>query len=126
MTDCPPRVLLFVPVWNEESRIAGVIDDLRHHTPYDILVVDDGSSDRTAELARARGCPVVTHPRNQGVGSAIRTAIRHAQQNQYDIIVPVNGTGKTPASSIPALIAPIIEAGYDFVPVCGLRVQWQS
>jgi len=115
MTDRTPRVLLFVPVWNEESRIAGVIDDLRQHTPHDILVLDDGSTDRTAEIARAHGCPVISHPRNQGVGAAIRYAIRYAQQNRYDVIVPVNGTGKTPASSISTLIAPILNDGYDFV-----------
>jgi len=109
------RVLLLVPVWNEESRLAGVIEDLRLHTPYDILVVDDGSADRTAEVARTLNCTVVSHPRNQGVGSAIRTAIRYAIQKQYDILVPVNGTGKTPASSIPALIAPIAEGRCDFV-----------
>ena len=109
------RVLLLVPVWNEEERVAGVIEDLQRHTPYDILVVDDGSTDRTAEIARSRGCTVLSHPRNQGVGAAIRTAIRYAIQSQYGILVPVNGTGKTPASSIPALLAPILEQGYDFV-----------
>jgi glycosyltransferase involved in cell wall biosynthesis len=102
-------------VWNEEARIAGVIEDLRLHLRHDILVVDDGSTDRTAEIARTLHCTVVSHPRNQGVGAAIRTGIRYAVQGQYDILVPVNGTGKTPASGIPALIAPIVEGRCDFV-----------
>jgi dolichol-phosphate mannosyltransferase len=114
--DRAPRTLVLVPVWNEADRVGAVIDDLRAQVPqYDVLVIDDGSTDATAATARCQGCTVISHPGNLGIGAAIRTGIRHAQQQQYDILVVVNGTGKTPARGIPALLAPIVNEGFDFV-----------
>ena len=109
------KVLILVPVWNEQERVGAVIDDLRQHTKHDILVLDDGSSDQTANVARDAGCLVVSHETNRGVGAAIRTAIHYAAKAGYDIVVVVNGTGKTPARCIPGLLQPILEEGYDFV-----------
>jgi dolichol-phosphate mannosyltransferase len=113
MTDS--KVLVVAPVWNEAGKVGRVIDDLQQHTKYDILVVDDGSTDQTAEVGRSKGCIVIRHPVNLGVGAAIRTAIKYAIQQDYDILVVVSGTGKTPAESIPLLVTPILAEGYDFV-----------
>jgi dolichol-phosphate mannosyltransferase len=109
------KTLVVAPVWNEAARIGAVVDDVRRATPHDILVVDDGSTDATPEIARQHGAQVISHPRNQGVGAAIRTGIRHAIEHQYEILVVTNGAGKTPAEGIPRLVAPIAEAGCDFV-----------
>jgi len=109
------KVLILVPVWNEESKVEKVINDIQQYSSYDILVVDDGSRDRTSEVAEKTGCKVVKHKTNLGVGSAIRTAIKYALANGYEILVPVSGTGKTPATNIPNLVNPIINQGYDFV-----------
>jgi dolichol-phosphate mannosyltransferase len=110
-----PRVLVVVPVWNEASRVPAVIDDLHRQVPFDVLVVDDGSTDETPQVARGRGCQVISHTANRGVGAAIRTGIRHALDNRYDIVVVVNGTGKTPARCIPDLLRPITDDDYDFI-----------
>ena len=73
------RTLVAIPAWNEEGSIAGVIAKVREHRPEaDILVVSDGSTDATAQLARAAGAVVVVLPFNVGVGGAMRTAFLHA------------------------------------------------
>jgi dolichol-phosphate mannosyltransferase len=109
------KILILVPVWNEEDKVAKVINDLKQHTMYDILVVDDGSSDQTTEVAEKTQCMVIKHAINLGVGAAIRTAIKYALQHDYDILVPVSGSGKTPAEYIPNLVNPILKENYDFV-----------
>ena len=78
-------------------------------------MLDDGSTDRTDDVARAANCTVVSHAKNQGIGAAIRTAIHYAISAGYEILVVVNGTGKTPARCIPDLVRPLAEEGYDFV-----------
>jgi len=104
-----------VPVWNEEVKVGKVIDDLRQNITADILVVDDGSCDKTSEIAQNKRCVVIRHPVNLGIGAAIRTGIKYAMANDYEIIVIVSGSGKTPAVSIPNLLNPILKEGYDFI-----------
>lgn len=111
----PHRILALIPAWNEQDRIAGVIQDLHQNGYDDILAVDDGSTDRTPAVARELGCTVISHAQNFGVGAAIRTGIGFACDQHYDVLIVVNGIGKTPARCIPDLSRPIIEAGYDFV-----------
>ena len=104
-----------MPVWNEERRIALVIDDLRQHTSHDVLVVDDGSTDRTCAVAEGKGCVVIRHATNAGVGAAIRTGITYAIQHGYEVIAFVSGSGKTPAAFLSDLVNPILTEGCDFV-----------
>jgi len=75
--DLNPDVAVVVPALNEEARVAGVVSELRQHFGT-VVVVDDGSSDRTAELARAAGARVVTHPSNLGQGAALQTGFAYA------------------------------------------------
>ena len=75
MTAMGNRTLIAIPAWNEQGSIAEVIGKVREHRPdADILVVNDGSSDATAELAAEAGALVVSLPFNVGVGGAMRTA----------------------------------------------------
>ncbi|HJX32679.1 MAG TPA: glycosyltransferase, partial [Solirubrobacterales bacterium] len=68
------RTLVFIPAWNEEASIAGVIGDVREALPgADILVIDDGSADGTAARARKAGALVASLPFNQGLGAALQT-----------------------------------------------------
>jgi glycosyltransferase involved in cell wall biosynthesis len=107
------RKLVFIPAWNEEESIEAVIADARAHVPEtDVMVVDDGSTDRTADLARRAGALVASLPFNQGVGSAHQTAYNYALRHGYGICGQLDGDGQHPASEVARLIAEV-EAGAD-------------
>lgn len=107
------RTLVFIPAWNEEGSIEAVISDAREHVPAaDVMVVDDGSTDRTAELARRAGALVASLPFNQGVGAAHQTAYIFALRNGYEICGQLDGDGQHPASEVARLIAEV-ESGAD-------------
>jgi len=79
------RTLVFIPAWNEEESVAAVIADIRAHLPdADLLVVDDGSTDGTAAVARASGARVASLPFNQGLGAALQTGYLVALREGYD------------------------------------------
>ena len=87
--------LIAIPAWNEEASIADVINKVREHRPdVDILVVDDGSQDSTASLARQAGATVVSLPFNVGVGGAMRTAFLYAQRHSYRALAQVDADGQ--------------------------------
>jgi glycosyltransferase involved in cell wall biosynthesis len=87
--------LVAIPAWNEEGSIADVIAKVQEHRPdVDILVVDDGSQDSTASLARQVGATVVSLPFNVGVGGAMRTAFLYAQRNGYRALAQVDADGQ--------------------------------
>lgn len=107
------RKLVFIPAWNEANTIEAVIGDAREHVPdAEIMVVDDGSTDRTAELARRAGALVASLPFNQGVGAAHQTAYLYALRHGYGICGQLDGDGQHPASEVARLIAEV-EAGAD-------------
>lgn len=99
------RVLVAVPAWNESATIARVISEVRRELPEaDVLVVDDGSTDQTAECARSVGAEVVTLPFNVGVGGAMRTAFLFARENGYSAVVQVDADGQHVPAYIPSLL----------------------
>lgn len=89
------KTLVAIPAWNEQESIADVIAKVGEHRPdADILVVNDGSSDSTAEVAKAAGATVVSLPFNVGVGGAMRTAFLYAQRGGYQAMVQVDADGQ--------------------------------
>jgi len=107
------KKLVFIPAWNEEKSIEAVISDARDHVPgADLMVVDDGSTDRTVELARRCGALVASLPFNQGVGAAHQTAYLYAIRHGYTICGQLDGDGQHPASEVARLIE-AVEAGAD-------------
>lgn len=99
------RTLVAIPAWNEEGSIAGVIAKVRERRPEaDILVVSDGSTDRTATFAREAGAAVAVLPFNVGVGGAMRTAFLHAWRNGYEAMVQVDADGQHEPAELNALI----------------------
>jgi glycosyltransferase involved in cell wall biosynthesis len=94
-----------IPAFNEEKGIVPTLRELRETLAgldYEILVVDDGSQDRTAELARSEGVTVYQQPLNRGYGASLKAGIRRAK---HDVIVITDADGTYPASAIPALVA---------------------
>lgn len=111
-------VAIIIPAYNEEKMIAEVIKDVR--TTYShVFVIDDGSTDRTAEVAAAAGAKVLRHVINRGQGAALQTGLRAALLDGADIIVTFDADGQMSVADISTLTAPI-EAGLKDV-VLGSR-----
>lgn len=106
MIDSKPQVSIVLPVYNEEAALRRDLQAIKQAMeasdyPYELLVIDDGSSDRSAEIATAEGAKVVSHGINRGYGSAIRTGILEAAG---EIIVTTDADGTYPNSEIPCLL----------------------
>jgi len=105
------RVLVVVPAWNEQEALPATIADIRSCAPtVDVLVVDDGSSDATSQVARAAGAQVCALPFNLGVGGAMRTGYRYGLRHGYDVVVQLDADGQHDARYLPALVSSLGEA----------------
>jgi glycosyltransferase involved in cell wall biosynthesis len=110
-----PRTLIIIPAYNEEQSLPAVLKELAEQTPeYDVLVVSDGSVDRTAELARAAGAHVAELPFNLGIGGALRTGFTYAVRSDYDQAVQFDADGQHDPLAVAKLLAPLA-AGADMV-----------
>src|SRR5881392_3258463 len=99
------RQLAVVPAWNEAATIGGVIGALRERAPqFDVLVIDDGSTDDTAGIAERRGARVLRHPFNLGIGGAVQSGFKYALENGYDYMVQVDADGLHDPSEVPKLV----------------------
>ena len=109
------RILLIAPAFNEEGKIGEVV----RRAPRDIvdvmLVVDDGSTDGTADAARRYGAEIISLDRVYGVGYAIRHGFDEARRRSCDIVVVIAGNNKDAPEEIARLLDPICDADYDFV-----------
>jgi glycosyltransferase involved in cell wall biosynthesis len=98
-----------VPAYNEELNIVRVLSELRAFDPgLDIVVVSDGSTDHTAEVAEAAGAHVLKLPFNLGIGGAVQTAFRYAWEEGYELVVRVDGDAQHDASQLGIVIAPVL------------------
>lgn len=108
------RAVAIVPARNEEAAIGGVIDELRAFDPtLDVVVVDDGSVDATAETARAHGAAVVSLPFNLGIGGAVQTGFKYALEHGYELAVRLDGDGQHDPAELPKLIGPVLAGQAD-------------
>jgi glycosyltransferase involved in cell wall biosynthesis len=104
------RKLAIIPAYNESGAIAATIADLREHAPdWDPLVVDDGSTDATAAIARAAGARVIRHPFNLGIGGAVQSGYQYALDHGYEYAVQVDGDGQHDARCVPELHRHLVE-----------------
>ena|SRR5829696_5219998 len=98
------KPLAIVPAYNEEPCVGGVVTELHHHCPdFDVIVIDDGSTDATADAARAAGAAVVRNPLNLGIGGAVQCGYQFALEHGYDLAVQVDGDGQHDAREIQVL-----------------------
>lgn len=99
------HVLIVVPAFNEEASVAGVVAEVFATNPgAQCLVVNDGSSDRTAERAAESGALVITLPFNLGVGGAMRTGFRYALKHGYSVVVQVDADGQHDPAVVDRLV----------------------
>jgi glycosyltransferase involved in cell wall biosynthesis len=104
------RLLVVMPAYNEARRIRGVLESVRAAVSGDVLVVDDGSTDGTAEEARRAGARVAVHAVNLGYGAALQTGYRYALRHDYDAVLQLDADGQHDPASIPQLLSALSEA----------------
>jgi glycosyltransferase involved in cell wall biosynthesis len=110
------RRLAIVPAFNEEEAIGLVVEEIRaFDAQLEIVVVDDGSHDRTAQVARAAGARVLPLPFNLGIGGAVQTGFRYAHENDFELAVRVDGDGQHDPAQLGAVIEPVLRGEADIV-----------
>jgi len=110
------KILVIIPALNEEKNIAGVINELKSDMPQlDLLVVDDGSTDSTAELVRHTMAPCLSLPFNIGYSGALQAGYKYAVARDYDFVVQFDGDGQHIAGEIEKLLDVQRETGADLV-----------
>lgn len=108
------RILVIIPAYNEERAIGAVVREvLTQATSVDVLVVNDGSYDHTAEAAAEAGATVITLPANLGIGGAVQTGYRYAAQYGYDIAVQLDGDGQHNPADLQRVVDPVLHGEVD-------------
>jgi glycosyltransferase involved in cell wall biosynthesis len=106
--------IVFIPAWNEEASLHSVLDELRARLAVvDVLVVDDGSTDRTAEVARAGGAEVLSFGENRGLRVGIAAGYAYAHENGYAYAGRVDADGQHPVEELVRLLAIVRESEAD-------------
>ncbi|MEC0213247.1 glycosyltransferase family 2 protein [Paenibacillus ehimensis] len=99
------KVLVIIPAYNEEKSIEKVIREIRFHVPeVDVVVINDGSRDKTEEVAKHAGAEVISMPFNVGIGGGMQTGYLYAKKNGYDFAVQIDADGQHNASDLPKLL----------------------
>jgi len=110
------RLVAIVPAWNESGAIGRVVDEIRAFDPStDVVVIDDFSTDDTADVAESHGATVLRLPFNVGIGGAVQTGFRYALERGYEMAVRLDGDGQHAASEIPKILTPVEAGDADLV-----------
>ena len=108
-----PKVIVAMPAYNEDKFIGSLVLKARKYTDK-VIVVDDGSTDGTAEISRMAGASVITHPENKGKGVAIQSIINEVKKEMPDVLVVLDADGQHNPDEIPRLVQAVLN-GYDLV-----------
>jgi len=103
-----PLNIVAIPCYNEEKAIGSVVLAAKKYA--EVIVVNDGSTDRSAEIAQLAGAWVINNPRNRGYGAAIQTALKEARNRKADVLVTLDGDGQHNPEDIPRFIAALNNA----------------
>lgn len=109
-----PRILVCIPAYNEAWNIEDIIKSASNYAS-EIIVYDDGSSDNTAEVARAAGATVIRNRKNRGYGAAVRRLFEAAAEKNVDVMVTLDSDGQHNPNEIPKLCEPIFKDEFDLV-----------
>lgn len=114
------KILLIIPAYNEEENILNTYNTIveynkKNKTNYDVIVINDGSKDRTEEILVENKINHIRLIQNLGIGGAVQTGYKYAYENGYDIAVQYDGDGQHDVSYVKNIIAPIINEDVDFV-----------
>ena len=110
------KLLVVIPAFNEEEQIATVVQQVTEQVPEaQILVVNDGSSDRTEQRALACGAKVISHPFNMGYGVALQTGYKYARKYGFDYVLQMDGDGQHDPQYLRMLLAEVKEGRMDVV-----------
>jgi glycosyltransferase involved in cell wall biosynthesis len=104
MTESRSKIAAVIPGYNEEKHIADVVRRTRQQLD-NVLVVDDGSADKTADRAREAGAQVIVHPQNQGKGETIKSGLRYWAERQLDFVIILDADGQHRPEEIDRFIA---------------------
>jgi glycosyltransferase involved in cell wall biosynthesis len=124
MAPDPPqlRKLAIVPAYNEQGMVGRVVREIRRQAPeFDVVVVDDGSTDETAAEAEDSGAVVLRHPFNTGIGGAMQSGFKYALRHSYDVAAQVDGDGQHKPAHLHDLLAKLQTSGHEADMVCGSR-----
>jgi glycosyltransferase involved in cell wall biosynthesis len=108
------KITAILPAFNEEVSIGSMVLHTKQHADH-VIVIDDGSKDRTSEFARLAGAEVIRHPRNLGKGKALKTGFDHVSKNGCKIIITMDSDGQHDPEDIKKLVAPILTGEADIV-----------
>jgi glycosyltransferase involved in cell wall biosynthesis len=116
------RKLAIVPAYNEGEMVGRVVREIQRQAPdFDVLVVDDGSTDTTAAEAEAEGAVVLRHPYNLGIGGAVQSGYKYALRHGYEVAVQVDGDGQHKPEYLPAMLDALHTSGEEADMVYGSR-----
>jgi len=119
------KSLVIIPAFNEEKNLPRVLDEIQEHLPgFDIVVVNDGSYDATAQTAQSKGAGVISHAVNVGYGAAVQTGFAYARENGYATVLLMDGDGQHDARDGATLVRALVEHSADMV--IGSRFQGRS
>jgi len=108
------KVIAAIPCYNTAKTIAKVVAKTKKYVD-EVIVIDDGSKDKTALSAKKAGAKVITHPKNKGYGAAVKSCFIAAQAVDADVLVIIDGDGQHNPDDIPSLLSPIINKEADLV-----------
>ncbi len=105
------KLVVFIPAYNEERTVGSVVLMAKKHGA--VFVIDDGSDDRTAQIAQKAGASVITHKKNMGYGAALKSALAAARKMDASVFVFMDADGQHDADEIPVVAAPLLEGKAD-------------
>ena len=114
------KILMIIPAYNEENAILNTVSKIRkynedNNTHYDILVINDGSTDKTSDICRQNKIKVIDLIHNLGIGGSVQTGYKYAYDEDYDIAIQYDGDGQHDVNYVKNITKPIIEGDANFV-----------
>jgi len=106
------RTLVVIPCFNEEATIGSVVLKAKQYVD-EVVVVDDGSTDKTAKIAEYAGATVLRHDENKGYGAALKSGFEYARENDFDVMTILDGDGQHDADQIQTVMMPVSEGKAD-------------